>query len=478
MNLLYTLYSQFIDFFIGRKQSFQHRLQNLVFLLGSLAMFLMLLVKIRFTPPNGANLLLLSSFLAILLVSYAIGRLTSAMRLAKWLCSFLVFPVFLHAFFISRGIHPDLMNLFLVYFMILMLIWQGRFRFLITGVFTLVMFLLFSGWGVLAPSRVALTEPDPQSRALILTYLVSAYMGALIIPLVMRSYQNQLQRASQSDKLKASFLSNISHEIRTPMNAILGFSQLLDPALEKSSHAFYIRAIQENSSNLMKLMDNLIDLSELEAGTYRLKPAPMNLTALMEELNQTFGDQIQKGNKRNVSLVMEQPEEELWIHCDFMRLREVLAQILQNAVKFTDKGRITFGYKLNHKGLHFHISDTGRGIRPDGLDKIFDPFHKIGDEISPAYRKGAGIGLAISRKTVELMGGRIWAESEGETGTCIRICLPLQNLSPRSSLRLLPFAQRALSIPTLLRLHLTPEGGPGTKPILAGILHTADAEAS
>ncbi len=233
-------------------------------------------------------------------------------------------------------------------------------------------------------------------------------------------------KAETADKLKSSFLANMSHEIRTPMNSIIGFSNLLaDPDLDNDKKIEYIGLIQTSSKSLMNLIDDIIDISKIEAGQLNVVSSPFNLSDLMDEIFITFKAELSHQGKKNIRLSLNNPyEKDVIINSDMFRLKQVLSNLLSNAIKFTDKGRIEFGFEKGENDyMHFYVKDTGIGISGDDKQEIFKQFRKVEDNLDKLYR-GAGLGLAISRRIITIMGGDIWLESKLGKGSTFSFKVP------------------------------------------------------
>ena len=235
------------------------------------------------------------------------------------------------------------------------------------------------------------------------------------------------EKAEESDKFKTAFLQNISHEIRTPMNAIIGFSRLInkeDLAPEKRNN--YCNIIVQSSEQLMSLVNDIITISSLETKQEKVFPEEVNLNKLMSDLHAIFAMQLAQ---QEISLVFHPglPDQQALIFTDKGKINQVLSNLLTNSRKFTQKGSIEFGYNKKDTELEFFVKDTGIGIRPEVQDKIFDRFHQADLKISREYG-GTGLGLAICRVFVELLGGKIWVESQLGKGSSFYFTLPLQEV--------------------------------------------------
>jgi len=271
---------------------------------------------------------------------------------------------------------------------------------------------------------------------IILTFAFSLVMLVVIIIFIMKNYEEEKKKAEESNKLKSYFLANISHEIRTPMNSILGFSGLLrDGALPDEDKLHYIDIIHKSGKHLLELIDDIIDLARIEAGQVTLNPRPLPLDMLMGDLHDIFSLQMKDAGK-HVELIVKLPEGPRAgsILADEVRLRQILMNLIGNAVKFTESGTIEFGYRITANGkLLFRISDTGIGISQENISHVFEQFKQADDSHTRKYG-GAGLGLSISKKLINLMGGDIWLESEPGAGTAFYFDIPYQmaeHIEPR-----------------------------------------------
>jgi len=229
------------------------------------------------------------------------------------------------------------------------------------------------------------------------------------------------EKAEESDKLKSAFLANMSHEIRTPLNGIVGFVQFINSDnLTPNRRQQYVKIINNSSSQLARIIDDIIDVSKIEAKQMTFTPFPVNLNELMNELLVFFKNDLQSHNKERVSLILDDSEfiDDCVIFADAFRLRQILNNLISNAVKFTEKGFIRFGYRKSEPGiLEFVVEDSGIGLRSDQKDLIFERFRQA--ELGDARRLygGTGLGLTISRSLVQMGGGKMWVESTEGVGS-------------------------------------------------------------
>lgn len=224
------------------------------------------------------------------------------------------------------------------------------------------------------------------------------------------------EQAERSEYLKTSFLANISHEIRTPLNAIVGFSQLMAEVESPEDKAEFCRIIQENNDRLLHLVNELLDLSKIEANMVKFDLQPIG----MNELLKTVYDSFILRCPPEVQLVNESLKTEHYIYADKNRTVQIISNLIDNALKYTKHGHIRIGYKMKGKFVEIYTADTGIGIKPELVDTIFNRFVKADENVH-----GTGLGLSISKMLVEKMGGEISVTSELEKGTTFRFTLPL-----------------------------------------------------
>jgi len=237
------------------------------------------------------------------------------------------------------------------------------------------------------------------------------------------------KKAEESDRLKSTFLANMSHEIRTPMNGIMGFADMLQkkqyPPQEQKR---FLKIIHDSASHLLQIINDIVDVSKIEANHLSINPSAFCLNDLLLQLNDTYKAALDQKNKPHITLALEQglSRDHSWIHADVNRLKQIFHNLLGNAVKFTEKGSIRFGYRQKDTGtLLFYVSDTGIGIPADKLDKIFNRFEQVNNPIHTEYG-GTGLGLTITRSLVEMMGGTLWVESRSQSGTSFYFTLPVK----------------------------------------------------
>lgn len=228
-------------------------------------------------------------------------------------------------------------------------------------------------------------------------------------------------KAEESDKLKTAFLANMSHEIRTPLTTIVGMANLLAKnnysEEKKKELAGYI---DKSSNSLITIINDILDLSRIEAGEIIITKQPVNIHGLLESLYSTYTGKIRENN-RHLELRLSMPEKIIFPFTDENRLRQILSNLLDNALKFTHEGYIEFGYELKRNLIDFFVRDTGSGIPQGKLATIFERFSKLNQNT-----KGAGLGLSIVRRLAEILGGTVNVSSEVDRGSTFVLTIPFR----------------------------------------------------
>ena len=247
-----------------------------------------------------------------------------------------------------------------------------------------------------------------------------------------------LEKAQESDRLKSAFLANMSHEIRTPMNAILGFTELLkEPQLTGDEKDEYVRIIEKSGHRLLDTINDIIDISKIEAGQVKVTETEVSVNEILKEHYHLFYHEAEsKGIELNYEPSLSDREARLIT--DKQKLEGILTNLIKNAIKFTEKGNITFGYDIvsveDKKYLEFYVKDTGIGIPADRVEAIFNRFEQA-DMGDTRVFEGSGLGLAISKSYVEMLGGKISVKSKPGEGSTFIFSIPYhrQNLKEGSA---------------------------------------------
>lgn len=249
-----------------------------------------------------------------------------------------------------------------------------------------------------------------------------SFIGSFVEITEFKQLETARNEAVKANKLKDEFLSNMSHEIRTPLNAIIGFSRLLNDDLGIDDKEIYLDQIQGNSEQLLSLVNDLLNITKLASGNLELKNRPVNLIKLTKSIFAVHHQYIQ-ARHQNLKLNLNIPEKDydLFI-ADEIKLKEILHNLIDNAIKFTKKGTIEIGYTYHDKEVEFYVKDDGIGIPKNEWEAIFTRFSQV-PGTADVYG-GTGLGLAICKGLVEKMGGKIWVESKINVGSTFRFTIP------------------------------------------------------
>lgn len=239
----------------------------------------------------------------------------------------------------------------------------------------------------------------------------------------LKKVQEELEAARRvaevAGEQKTAFLANMSHEIRTPLNAIVGFAGLLANASESERNS-YVEIIKGNTNMLLQLVNDILDMSKIEAGTLEFIYSDTDVNQIMRELEEIFRLRLEEADS-SVRIVFEPCLPVCFIHTEKNRVSQVLSNFLSNAFKYTKEGSITLGYKVREDDIYFYVQDTGAGIPAGKVDKVFERFMKL-----DAKKQGTGLGLSISRTIIKKLGGEIGVFSEYGKGSTFWFTLPVK----------------------------------------------------
>jgi len=246
---------------------------------------------------------------------------------------------------------------------------------------------------------------------------------------VLRDARN---KADEAEKQRSTFVANLSHEIRIPLNSIVGFVSLLSKRnISEAQRVLYLENIAHSSNDLLRIIDDILDLSQIETGNVRIVRQNFELNDLMAELFKSFDETKGRRGKDKIEFTVATPEEEMPVFTDESRVKQILYNLISNAFKFTDKGSVEFGYTKKNDLIEFYVKDTGIGIARDHQEIILKRFTKpIGE--SNKSLAGIGFGLAIAGDLSKLLGGKLWLESEQGQGTTFFFTIPSQKPSDSS----------------------------------------------
>jgi len=248
---------------------------------------------------------------------------------------------------------------------------------------------------------------------------------------ISRELEEVKAKAEESDKLKSSFLANMSHELRTPLNAIMGFSSLLqqvDPDDKEFSE--YVEIIHKNSNKLLDMMDEVFNIALIESGITEMYREDCAVNEILTSLVTFFNMEKDLMGKNDVSIKIKKltRDSTFSLYTDPRKLRQTLFNLIENAIKYTNQGVIEIGYDLKDESLvQFYVKDTGEGFPQDKLDIIFKRFRQV-DESNTRNYGGIGLGLTLSQKFIEMMGGQMWGESSPGNGSVFYFTIPYESV--------------------------------------------------
>jgi signal transduction histidine kinase len=302
-------------------------------------------------------------------------------------------------------------------------VWEGRPLIIMLSLYFLNVVLLFL-LDYHAPEELKIySDPETRSVDIFLSFGLYSFIMIFLLYIVKKEFIRQKENAIKSDKLKSAFLANMSHEIRTPMNAIVGFSQLLSEVNDQESKDKYVSHIQNSSQSLLRLINDIIDLSKMEAGDMEIKRSDFSIKKIFTELKEQYSVELSKVGKSDIIYFdFNLPDGDIIICSDSLRLKQVLSNLLSNAIKFTEHGKIIFRCRRKKSELLFSVTDTGIGIPEEDQNTIFEQFNNY--NYQNLNVDGSGIGLAIVHRILELLDGKIWINSIPGLGSTFYFTIP------------------------------------------------------
>jgi two-component system sensor histidine kinase EvgS len=236
------------------------------------------------------------------------------------------------------------------------------------------------------------------------------------------------EKAEESDRLKSAFLANLTHEIRTPMNGMLGFSKLLSKKnLDDKTKEKYIKIIHSSGNQLLSIINDIIEISHLDTNQVAINNNSINLNDMLFEIQKELKITIPVEKKIELILDLHNTSSGFLLETDAVKLKQIITNLISNAIKYSLNGSIKFGYQLiNSNTVQFFVKDSGIGIKKENLDIIFERFRQINTDYK-IFQQGSGLGLSICKSYVELLGGKIWVESEYEKGSDFYFTIPYKD---------------------------------------------------
>ncbi len=388
------------------------------------AVFLLILCLVHiFMGLKIAPVILAGSSSIVMLGLYYFLRFRNCLYIPKVILTVLgliMLDITWYSKYLSNG--PVLYFIF-IFAALVIWVWEGKcLVILLIFYFLNLAFLAFIDANA-PPYLLQYPDPDKRSLDIYLSHFLYSSLLILLLYVVKKEFVRQKEKAMKSDKLKSAFLANMSHEIRTPMNAIVGFSQLLgNGTTGYENRQKYIDIIQTSGDNLLRLINDIIDLSKIEAEDLKIKNSEFNIRDLFTELQDVYSIELVTREKTDINFSYTLPDDDIIVNSDPLRLKQVLSNLLNNAIKFTSRGTINLSCEKKGRELIFTVSDTGTGIPKEDQDKIFDRFTRF--NYQGMNTEGSGIGLSIAEKLVSLLKGKIWFQSVYGQGSEFYFSIP------------------------------------------------------
>ncbi len=387
-----------------------------VFLMGLCVIHLIMNLKVVPVFIAGSSSLVILGF-------YYLARFRNCLfipKLSLTLWGLIMLDIAWYSKYLSNG---PVLYFILIFGALILWVWEGKALVILLALYLINIVALFI-IDYTAPDFL-FRYPDNKTRSvdIYLSFFLYSSLMIFLLYIVKKEFIRQKEKAVMSDKLKSAFLANMSHEIRTPMNAIVGFSQLLGNSTNPENRQQYISIIKNSSNNLLQLINDILDLSKIEADVIEIKYSDFSIKELFIELKDFYTLELVKKDKTEVKLDYILPSGDIIVNSDALRLKQVLSNLLDNAIKFTSRGIISFSCEIKGRELIFSVSDTGTGISGEDQKKIFELFTKY--DFQGMNTAGSGIGLFIVEKIIKLLNGRIWLKSVSGEGSSFFFSLPM-----------------------------------------------------
>lgn len=376
---------------------------------------------------------------------YFLVRSGRGLEFAKWSIVIISLTIANFLWYYNFGTHGPILYLFVVIFSYTIFMLDGKQFSLVLVILVLNVLVLF----YLEYNNPSIVGKYPSIYARIIDVYLGVFLYLFIMYVLMsqakRNYISEFLKARRADQLKSSFLANMSHEIRTPLNAIVGFSNILaEEQLSEEERRQYISIINSSNESLLRLVNDILDVSMIESDQLKIEFKDCELKKIMRELEDTYKMKLRSGGIQTIQIVNSSPVENYVVKVDCERLRQVLINLIDNAVKYTEKGRVEFGYEIEKKDLLFYVKDTGIGIKSSHMEFLFDRFYKVEDDKRKLYR-GTGIGLYLTKKIVDLLNGNIWVVSDFGKGSQFYVSIPKAGVELKKTDIVIPISKSSYS---------------------------------
>ena len=317
----------------------------------------------------------------------------------------------------------------IIYSIVVVFIWPYRAALVINSLTIVNLGILF----YFEYQNPNLISPYPSEEIRIIDVYLGVFvvmvLSVVISAVAKKNYYNKYREARKSDMLKTEFLQNMSHEFRTPLNAVIGFSDVLDEGSDPDEVNLYAQMINKNGLQLLAMVDDLLDVSRIDSGTCEIYRDAFSLNQLLDELEELAENEVKILEKNEVRILKCSPIEDLFVHTDRTKVKKMISHLIRNAVKFTDVGQVSFGYRMldrsNKNEVEFFVHDSGIGIPKEMLNAIFGAFGQVVRKNEKDYH-GIGMGLYITSKLCALMDAKIEVDSQVGKGSRFKLRLQVE----------------------------------------------------
>lgn len=403
--------------------SLEDKLLNSTCFILALCSFTAMLLNIAI-PMSLSMIIITMVFSLITFTLYILAKKKRKYKTVKWLLIIIGFVFINMVWFFNNGSWGSSIELSLILLSFFILFFENRKMILLICILFINLSFLFI-FEIYFPEFIGAHQSNKiRVIDLYLGHIFTAAILGLYFYLSKKNYAIQYKNARKSDELKTAFLENISHELRTPLNAIVGLTGLIvNRQLPPEKKRYYGEIIIDNNKYLLSLVNNIIDAAKIETKQLYIKKTEINLNKLFETFLEYLYRELEFRGKINLSANLNIPGISSTIYTDHSRLKQIMKNLISNAIKFTDSGSIEIGYKEQTDSIAFYVSDTGKGIKEEKKELIFQRFYKVNEDNELGIR-GTGLGLFICKQIVELLGGSIYFKSEYKRGSVFTFILP------------------------------------------------------
>jgi signal transduction histidine kinase/CheY-like chemotaxis protein len=362
------------------------------------------------------------SIICFLLIIYGFAIRKKFVVLSMWLTSLLIFTLLNLMWLFNAGSNGPIPLIFVIIFSFFIYMYDGLNRIIFTLLYFAMIVMQFCIEYYSPGLIVQYTNYNVRIFDFYSSILMYIGLSGVLMVYLKKIYKSENAKAKKSDHLKSAFLANMSHEIRTPMNGIIGFSQLLKkPGLSKEKQDKYVNTIIDSANHLLTIVNDILDISKIETGQIEIVSQPTNINELLLSLIEHY---TLKAEEKGITIKLncELKENEYVILTDKPKLKQILNNLISNAIKFTSEGHIIVGCNSNKDSINFFVEDTGIGVPKEFQREIFERFRQVETTTTRNFG-GTGLGLAISKNLVELLGGKLWLESEIGKGSIFRFAI-------------------------------------------------------